>query len=140
MSGSGSITFEWGDGSYTFRLDIGDLRELQENPNVGLGPIALFRRIERDEWRVDDIPEVIRLALIRGSKMPPVKALKLVQRYYHEANKIDGKEVALRILGAYLLWPENDPVGKTQAEAMNGQAASPMTSSPSPPSTPPAGN
>jgi tail tube GTA-gp10-like protein len=134
MSASGSVTFDWGDGRYTFRLDIGDLRELQENPNVGVGPIALFRRISVDQWKADDIPEVIRLALIRGSNIAPVKAMKLVQRYYHEANKIDGKEAALRVLHAYLLWPEDDPVGKTEA-AKDAKTAQKATNSPSPPST-----
>jgi len=141
MSGSGSVTFDWGDGRYTFPLDIGDLRELQDNPNVGVGPEALFNRIASSSWRADDIPEVIRLGLIRGSSMAPVKAVKLVRRYYHEANKHDGKEAALRILHAYLMWPEDDPVGKTQAaQEMNGQPASPMNESHSPTSTPPASN
>ena len=139
MSGSGSVTMDWGDGRYTFRLDIGDLRELQENQHVGVGPVALFNRIVNDTGKVDDIPEVIRLGLIRGSKIAPVKALKLVQRYYHEANKVDGKEVAIRTLHAYLMWPEDDPVGKPQAaQEMNGIPASPANESASPNSTRPA--
>lgn len=138
MSGSGSVTFDWGDGRYTFRLDIGDLRELQDNPNVGVGPEALFKRIASSNWKADDIPEVLRLALMRGSnnQISALKATKLVRRYHHEADKTVGKEAALRILHAYLLWPEDDPVGKPQAaQEMNGQPASPVNESPSPNST-----
>jgi len=141
MSGSGAVTFDWGDGRYTFRLDIGDLRELQDNPNVGVGPEALFRRIVSNNWKADDIPEVIRLGLIRGSSVQPARATKLVRRYYHEAGKAEGREAALRILHAYLMWPEDDPVGKTQAaQEMNGQPAPPPNESDFPPSTQPASN
>lgn len=141
MAGSGKITLDWADGRYTFGLQIGDLVELWENPVIKAGPVALYHRIKKDECGPLDVAEVIRLALIRGSKVAPVQAMKLMDRYYYEANKIDGKEIALRILAAYLLWPEDDPVGKAQAAGeINGQPTSPMNGSHSQPSTRPASN
>lgn len=141
MAGSGKVTLAWADGRYTFGLQIGDLVELWENPLIKAGPVALYHRIKKDEGGPLDVPEVIRLALIRGSKVPPLKAMNLMDRYYYEANKIDGKEIALRILAAYLLWPEDDPVGKRKAAGeVNGHPAPPLNSSPSQPSTPPVSN
>lgn len=141
MSGSGKVTLDWGDGRYTFGLQIGDLAELWENPLIKAGPVALFRRIQTGAWGPWDVPEVLRLGLMSGSKLSFAKASKLVERHYHQDNKILGTEIALKILEAYLLWPADDPVGKTQAAGeMNGQPAPPMNESPSPPSMPPASN
>jgi len=139
MSGSGKVTLDWADGRYTVGLQIGDLVELWENPIIKAGPIALYYRIKDDTCGPLDVPEVIRLALIRGSKMDPIKAMKMVDRYYYEANKFSGKTIALKIVGAYLLWPEDDPVGKAQAAVeVKGHPAPPK--SPSQPSTPPVSN
>jgi hypothetical protein len=97
------ITLDWGDGTYVFRLPIGQLAELQTKCGAGLGKI--FARLhsgryqERStgdvvlnplqaEFHYEDIVEVIRLGLIGGNQaevngqqiqVPPTKAMHLGQ-------------------------------------------------------------
>lgn len=129
MSAFGDISFDWADGTYKFRLGLGEIRQLQEK--TGLGPLALFHRIQTDQWLVDDLRETLRLGLIGGG-MRDLKALALVRDNFDNRPKIDAKEPALRILGAFLIGVPDDPVGKTQAAE---ETAGATGSSPSPPST-----
>lgn len=132
MSAHGDVTFDWGDGTYTFRLGLGEIRQLQEK--TGLGPLALFNRIDSDNWMVDDLRETLRLGLV-GFGMKDAKALALIKANFDERPKINAKEPAMRILHAFLLGAPEDPVGKPQAaEHMNGQPA-PTAGSASPHST-----
>jgi hypothetical protein len=129
MSAAGNITFEWADGEYTFRLGLREIRLLQEK--TGLGPLALFRRIQRDEWRIDDLRETLRLGLI-GAGMDDMKALALVKNHFDDRPKVDAKEPAMKIIGAFLVGVPDDPLGKQKAAEGSSGA---MESSPSPPST-----
>lgn len=127
MSRHGDCSFVWADGQYTFRLPIGQVRELEEK--CGLGVYEIYLRMAARQWRFDHLRETIRLGLIGGG-MSPVEALKLVQRYVDERPFIESVEPALRILGAGLVGPEEDqPLGK-KAEAAEHESASA-----SPPST-----
>lgn len=126
--GSARITFDWADGSHTFRLAIEQLRELQDK--TGVGPAALFDRIASRLWRVDDLREVIRLGLIGGG-MEPLDALALVKRYVDARPLLESVEPAWRIIMAALVGPGDDRPGKAAAEAET-------TGSDSPPSTAPA--
>lgn len=53
-----------GEGYFDLALRIGELTTLQEK--TGVGPYVLANRILTGEWRVEDIIETIRLALIGG--------------------------------------------------------------------------
>lgn len=130
MSGHGNVTFDWGDGTYTFRLGLKEVRELQENPRINLGPLALFRRIENDQWLIDDLREVIRLGLIGGG-VKPDKATKLIYRYFDDFPPIDHKIPAMTILSAFLIGDPADPVGKTTA-AEDANGSKKVTDSPLP--------
>lgn len=112
MSADGSTEFDWADGTYKFRLGLGQIRELQEKTKVG--PRRLFVRIQSGDWLIDDLRETIRLGLIGGG-MEPVKALELVRAYFDKRPKLENVEPALRILGAFLIGVPDDPVGKTPA-------------------------
>lgn len=114
MSGHGDVTFHWGDGEHTFRLGLKEVRELQDNPRINIGPLALFHRIERDDWFIDDLREVIRIGLIGGG-MKPDQASKLIARYFDDFPPSDHKIPAMTILSAFLIGDVTDPVGKTMA-------------------------
>lgn len=131
MSIHGTITFEWGGEEHTFRLGLKEVRELQDNPRVGIGPLALYRRIESGDWRVDDCREVIRVGLIGGG-MKPDLALTKVKRYVDDFAAVDSVPPALTILGAFLVGDPFEPVGKTTAA---GDAKEATAASPSPQST-----
>lgn len=129
MSRNGSIELDWADGRYTFRLAIGQLRELQETinkPRVKLGapligPASLYNLlVSQDAW-LHEVREVIRLGLIGGG-VKPIEAVDLVRRYVEERPLAESCVYAVGILGAALFGtPEEDldegkqmPVGQDQ--------------------------
>lgn len=127
MSRDASVDFDWADDHYTFRLPLGQLRELQEK--TGVGPLALLNRLNDGTWQVDDSREVLRCGLI-GAGMEPAKALTLVRRYVDERPMIEGVKPAYLVLAAALFGTDEEELpGKTEA------AEAPTTGSASPPST-----
>lgn len=112
MSANGAITTKWADGEYTFRLAIGQLRELQEKCDCG--PPEILARLAAQRWRIDDLRETIRLGLIGGGTTP-VAALKLVERYVDDRPLLESVTVASSILLAALVGADDDPVGKETA-------------------------
>lgn len=126
-----SVTIPFGDGEHTFRLAIGELRELQDK--VGIGPAALLDRLAQKRWLADDARETIRLGLI-GAGLDPLQAMKLVRRYVDERPWGESVPIAVRILVAAIIGPAEDPAGKHPAEEAATQAE-PIAASPSPPST-----
>lgn len=134
MSRSARITAPFGDGTYTFRLDIGGLEELQEK--VDAGPEQIYADIASGQWRVAHLRETIRIGLIRGG-MEPVRALAMVARYAAEGYLADLKPLALNIIAAALVGaPDEDkPLGEPEAGA---KGPSPAARSDSASSTQPA--
>lgn len=126
------MTLQWADGTYIFRIAIGQLRELQEKCDAG--PLEMYRRMIIGNWRLDDVRETIRLGLIGGGGVPPAAALKLVERYVDARPLLESVEIARVILGVVLLPIEDDPLKKDEPA---GETSSPR-SSPSPDSTEPA--
>lgn len=124
MSRSARITAPFGDGVYTFRLDIAGLEELDEKCDAG--PEELYQRISEGRWRVRDIRETLRIGLVRGGT-EPVMALALVNRYAAEGYLLDLKSLALNVLGASIVGaPEEDqdqpPGGVTAREKGRSRA------------------
>jgi hypothetical protein len=134
MAGSGYVEFDWGDTEdQGFRLGLKEIRILQEK--TGLGPLALFRRIERDDWLIDDLRETIRLGLV-GAGMSEKDALTKIRRHVDDFAKVDGKEPAMRILVAFLVGEPGEPVGKRSAAGdEKGATTTQEDASPSPQST-----
>ena len=99
MSRDASISFDWADGHHTFRLPIGQLRELQEK--TGVGPLRLLQRLMDGSWMVDDAREVLRLGLIGGG-FKPDEALRLVRRYVDERPLLEAQPTAVVVLAAAL--------------------------------------
>lgn len=111
--GSARVSLAWADGTYEFRLAIGEWRLLQRVSDAG--PQELYRRFRHGTWRVDDLRETIRVGLIGGG-MKPVDALKLVEEYIDARPLMESVQHCIAIIGQSLTGPpEDDPSGKTEA-------------------------
>lgn len=128
-----SVTFDWADDTYTFKLGLKQLRELQEACDAG--PEVIRDRIAEAKPNALDLHEVMRLGLIGGG-MPAANALKLVRKYVDEVPRAENYLPAFTILNASIVGPPDDPVGKSQAgETAANPPASETESGPSQPST-----
>jgi hypothetical protein len=132
MSRNGSIDLDFADGTYTFRLAIGQLRELQETVNktrikLGaplIGPASLYNLlVSRDAW-MHEVREVMRLGLIGGGTKP-VEAVDLVRRYVEERPMAESSVHAALVLGAALFGtPEEELDEGKEMPASQDQTAS----------------
>lgn len=129
MSGDGSITLQWGDGEYRFRLAIGELRELESLRNAPA--VEILQRLMRGGPWTDDIIHTIRLALIGGG-MDPTKALAKVARYCYPPNVLPNTPAALSVLTAALFPPADDDLKKNQAATPNHSDGQPSSETPRP--------
>lgn len=109
MSSDGSVTQAWGDGDHTFRLRIGELRELEEKRNAGA--FEIYQRLATGAWRVDDVTETLRLGLIGGG-MATHLALGYVAKYVKPTTFLMNVVVARLVLMAALFGDPEDLVGK----------------------------
>lgn len=125
----GAVDLVWADGTHTFRLALGNLRELQEK--TGCGPMELYRRVTQGTWRVDDIYETIRIGLIGGGKKP-ADAVRLVQRYVAERPLLESVPAAVAVLMVALHGPPEDQPGEPDRR---GSESGQTEGSPSPRST-----
>ena len=115
----GSITRPFGDGEHTFRLAIGQWRELQETVNrrrleIGqpvIGPGVLVQILLTLNAWPDDIRDVIRLGLIGGG-MKPDRALVLVKRHVENLPFFANSVLAGEIAQTAMFGPRDDPAGK----------------------------
>ncbi|MBO9100001.1 MULTISPECIES: gene transfer agent family protein [unclassified Rhizobium] len=104
------VELAFADGDYPFRLSWGNLVELQEQ--LDAGPYAVLNRLNSDEWKVQDISQIIRLGLIGGDKdLHPVKARKLVERYVEERPPLENLPLARVILMTALFGAPDEPAG-----------------------------
>ena len=136
----GSVTLQFADGEYPFRIAFGQWRELQESVNkprleIGeapIGPMALLRcLLDGNAWP-HDVREVIRLGLIGGG-MKTDRALVLVKRYVEAVPYFQGMPTARAILQTAMFGPPDDQVGKEPTPATPETPAT--TASGSAPST-----
>lgn len=107
------VELDFADGTYGFRLAIGELEELQEK--TGVGPYALLRRLLSNDWKIEDVRETIRLGLIGGGK-EPVPAKKLVERYVDQRSDwLNNAMLAQAIVSAALVGAPEELPGKDSA-------------------------
>lgn len=105
------VTFAWGDGMHTFRLPVDSVLELEEKTNAG--PYELLDRFRGKTWRVTDLRETIRIALIGGG-MTPVKAMSLVSRYVDKRPLAENVPACVMIMTAAVLGVPGDEPGKSK--------------------------
>lgn len=135
MSRNASVTLDWADGTYRFRLSIMQLEELQEQCDAG--PPIIMRRLAQDEWRVRDIRETIRLGLIGGG-MKATDALQLVRRYVDNAPLAENLLTAQAVMAAAIVGVSDEQLKNSEGTEHAAQSHhSPTESSASPPSMAP---
>jgi hypothetical protein len=135
MSRTAKVTAEFGGEEHEFCLRWGELIELQEKCDAGPGMVLM--RLVANQWRLEDVPAVIRLGLMGGG-MDPAAASRLVRRYVEERTQDIGGEdglaiLAVKILSAALHGAPDEP-GKA-GETRNGSTISPTARSDSEPSS-----
>jgi hypothetical protein len=114
MSRDASISLDWADGNYAFRLAWGELEKLQEACDAG--PYVILGRLTDGSWRIGDISAVIRLGLIGGG-MTPVDALKKVRSYVEGRPPMESLMTAQAILSAGIIGAPEEDVGKKDEAA-----------------------
>ncbi len=107
-----TVTFDWADGTYSFRLAWGQLAELQEKCDAG--PYVILQRLYSGAWRIEDITNIIRLGLIGGG-LEPAPALKLARRYVEGRPPMENLIPAQVILSAGLTGAPEEKVGEGDA-------------------------
>ncbi|KTR07334.1 hypothetical protein NS365_04560 [Aureimonas ureilytica] len=132
MSRGGEIDLDCWDGTYSFRLRIGELRQLQERCNHS-GPPVIAGRLQAGQWLVDDVRETLRLGLM-GAGTAQDEARKLVDRHVHDGALASNVVLAYSVVMAAIHGVEDERLGKrVPAESVRD----PMEHSPSPASTQP---
>jgi hypothetical protein len=123
MSRDGSITLLWPDEERTFRLRLGELRELQEKCG-NRGPMTIAQALAMGTWLVDDIVQPIRLGLIGGG-MTQGEAAKIVQTHLGDGRLKEGIMVAQAIVYAAITGPPDEklvpPKGRKKQQAPAGK-------------------
>lgn len=142
MSADGGISFFWGDDEHSFRLAIGQFRELQECVNLRriklgagiVGPMTLLNALRTSDAWPDDVRDIIRLGLVGGG-MEPKEAHRLLKTYFDDVDRyppLTHMRPAFLILTAGFTGPigaKDD--GETQKKSGEGMT----TSIPTPQST-----
>jgi hypothetical protein len=130
MNRHAAIDLDWGDGTFTFRLALDQIDELERKRDLSLFEIA--RRLDpaRRDARLSDISEVLRLGLIGGG-MKPVDALAKVRKYVDERPIDENRDAAYAVVLAGMM-----RLHSNEAETPPGETEAAKTSvSTSPPST-----
>lgn len=113
-----------GDGEYDLCLKIGQLIELQEK--TGVGPYILAQRLVDGSFRVQDVIETIRLALIGGG-LDPRSAYTLTSRYLVEGSLFTYVQPASEVVFAALMGvPDELPEVDAEDDDVDPLEASPI--------------
>ena len=130
------IELDWGDGTYSFRLGLGEIEELERK--CALGVFQIVTRLHPDirQCRSGEIFEVIRLGLIGGG-MQAVQALTMARKYMDSEPLDANRDVAYAITLAGLMrlhgkdMEDEAPPGKTKArKTTRGSTSSPLPEPP----------
>lgn len=97
MSRDASISLEWGDGDYNFRLGWGEIAKLQEACDAG--PFVILDRLKDGTCHLEDISSVIRWGLVGGGKSL-ADATKLVKLYVESRPPSENRLTAYAVMAA----------------------------------------
>lgn len=115
MSRHGAIELLWGDGTYTFRLGLSEIEELERKRDLGIFQILTRLNPVVRECKLSDITEVLRLGLVGGGTAP-VDALVKVQRYADERPIDENRDVAYAVVLAAVMRLHSNEVEKGVGE------------------------
>lgn len=130
MNRHAAIELDWADGTYTFRLGLDEIEELERKRDLSIFEIAKRLSPEVRQARSTDVSETLRLGLIGGGTKP-VDALAKVRKYVDERPLDENRDTAYAIVLAGLMRVHSNEMEKPSGEA---PAAKPSAST-SPPST-----
>jgi hypothetical protein len=131
VSRTGRVRAHFGGEEREFLLAWGELMQLQESRDAGPGWIQV--KFMTNQWKAEDVAEVIRLGLIGGGETPQ-KASRLVKLHVEqEPHNLGGPDglliLALRIITAGIQGSPEEPPGKAAGEIPNGSTISPTARS-----------
>lgn len=121
MSTKGGIELDWAEGTFSFRLVMSGIIELEEKCGA---PIAdIVTRVNAGRYSFNDVRETIRLGLIGGG-MPKLDALKMVRRHVDDCPLADNSIIARAILLGVLFGFSEHPLAQAAAEETSKQSVS----------------
>jgi hypothetical protein len=115
------LTAELGGEERQFALFLGQWEELQET--LGFGPLEVFTRLSRLEFRANWLREITRLGLIGGG-MAPAQAKRLVERYVDTVPFAEAWPLAFQIVARSCYRPNEEGNGKKKQETEGDQIES----------------
>jgi hypothetical protein len=114
-------TGELGGEEHQFALYLGQWEELEEK--FGFGPLEIFGKLARMEFRARWLREITRLGLIGGG-VSPAQAKRLVERYIDTVPFAEAWPLAFQIVARSCYRPNEEDDGKKKEIAGNGQLSS----------------
>lgn len=137
MSRHGAIELEFGDDSYTFRLGLAEIEEVEQRRDASIFTIADRLSPMVRAPRLLDIIEVLRCGLIGGG-LKPIDALKLTRKYVDAHQLDDSRDVAYAVVTAALARVHGDELlADTSGDGEPGKAPAEPSGSTSPKSEQP---
>lgn len=120
------LNAELGGEERQFALYLGQWDEIQEK--LGLGPLEVFARLSRLEFRANWLREITRLGLIGGG-MKPAEAKGLVERYVDTVPFAEAWPLAFQIVARACYRPNKEDNGKKKEMEGEDQTGSSFPSS-----------
>lgn len=115
MNRHGAVELDFGDGTYTFRLGLKDMDELEAKTGLGIFEIMDALDPKARSARSSLIAETIRIGLIGGG-MPPVEALSKVRRYCDERPLTESLFIAYAVAVATITRVAGEDKGSPSGE------------------------
>lgn len=126
MSRHGAVELDFGDGTYTFRLGLKEIEELEAKVDRGIFEIMDSLDPKVRSARVRTVSEVIRIGLIGGG-MQPVEALSKVKRYCDERPLTESLFIAYAIAVAAIARTAGEDKGKPSGEPVPVEPVAPTS-------------
>ena len=116
------VDLDFGNGRYTFRLNLPQIRAIEAEAKCGLGEVAI--NLFEGRWKFDVVIEIIRQGLIGGNagivngiglEVPPYKANELIAAYVIDQPINQAVTLAQAVMSAALVGYE--PVDDEQKKS-----------------------
>lgn len=134
MNRHAAVELDWADGTYTFRLGLGEIEELERKLDLGIFQIVTRLSPVIRTCKLSDISEVLRVGLIGGG-MKPTDALAKVRKYVDERPVDENRDIAYAIGLAGLHRVHSSelekPSGEQEAAGTEGSTSPPSQGTPS---------
>lgn len=119
-----AFTKVWPGGEHPFRLQIGELRAIEQRSDAGVAVVLM--RLMSSAWKIDDVLGPIRLGLVGGG-MPEKDAQRLVDKVLSDgANLYSLALPAADILREFIMWDGDDQPGEAPAGTATAGPRSPI--------------